>query len=69
MTDMRTIREWEAEEHGHILAHCPECDRVGTLARGIHGIRPDGTVVPSFDCPFCTFHGWVRLAHWPSAVG
>ena len=67
MTDMQTIYKWVAEEHGHILANCPECDKPGTLAKGTHTVRTNGEVVPSFICPHCGWHGWVRLRNWPSA--
>ncbi len=68
MSGLRSIvSHWWVEEHGHVMAECPECDKVGTLARGTHTVDVDGGVSPSFICPYCGWHGYVRLARWPSS--
>lgn len=61
------IRIWHVEEHGHVIAQCPGCGRKGTLPRGVFTVLTDGSVTPSFDCPHCAFHAWVRLENWPAA--
>lgn len=69
MADIFAIRHWMVEEHGHVIAACPGCDKDGTLEKGVHTVGVDGTVTPSFICPHCEWHGWVRLAYWPSISG
>jgi len=46
------------------------CDRghVGTASPAIHSIAADGTLSPSWVCPFkgCTWHEFARLEGWES---
>lgn len=60
----RAIVDWHLHERGHVIATCPECGKEGTLAKGTHTVEPDGRVSPSYICPLCHWHGWVRLIGW-----
>lgn len=44
---------------------CPICAKVSMVGRN-HDVADDGTVSPSYVCPFppCTFHAFVRLDDW-----
>lgn len=46
------------------FVRCPECGELSSLRK--HSVAPNGTVSPSYVCPFppCTFHEWVRLEGW-----
>ncbi len=50
----------------HALVRCPGCGGESTLSKRVHDVAPDGSVTPSYVCPFppCTFHEWVRLEGW-----
>ena len=57
---------WTLHERGHVIVQCPECGREGTLNPQNHSVRDSGEVLPSFICPHCGWHGWVRLVGWVS---
>lgn len=63
MTDVRLIR-WRRHERGLVIGTCPECDKEGTFAPNHHRVEKDGSVIPSFICPGCGWHGWVQLKDW-----
>jgi hypothetical protein len=50
-----------------VVASCPLCGGTGQLFR--HTVADDGTVNPSYVCPYepCTFHEMVTLADWKPA--
>jgi hypothetical protein len=47
---------------------CPSCNKVSLLRSSVHAVADDGTVTPSYVCPYppCAFHEWVRLEGWPA---
>ncbi len=45
------------------LVTCPR-QHTGRITARIHHIGPDGTVYPSYVCPRCAFHAFIRLLGW-----
>lgn len=42
---------------------CPECGVSASLEE-THKIQKNGNVIPSIDCPKCSFHDFVMLKNW-----
>lgn len=46
------------------IVGCPTCSHVASLTARTHRVLSDGTVRPSFVCPGCDFHAYIRLENW-----
>lgn len=47
-----------------VFVCCPKCQRVSTLSSDVHRVAETGEVSPSFVCPHCPWHVFVRLGDW-----
>ena len=48
---------------GRVLVFCPGCNKFAAVD---HEVHPNGTLMPSLQCPFegCDFHDYVVLQGW-----
>lgn len=61
-----TYRRARPNAHSHGMLSCPTCGETSTISRRVHSVADDGTVTPSYVCPYppCTFHAFVVLDDW-----
>lgn len=52
-----------SRDRGWGIIRCPLCERPSTIGRN-HEVLADGTVTPSYVCPFCSWHVFIVLEDW-----
>jgi len=56
--------EWFLAPDGNLMIVCMECGAPTGILPSVHTVRDDGAMQPSYICPSCGWHVFVRLVGW-----